>query len=518
MDKFLIAALAIAVLVGGTITAFTQAGARNNPGQVPDVAPTLTTARTQVVLPGNGANSSGGVQPSLLQDNPTVVEARVVPPKSYDLRFDTTGTIAEVMVKEGASVAKGAVLARLDTRAIDLDIKAAEAELAEAHANYDRLLAGAPSTDIAQVQAQLTRAQAQLKQTQKTVSAQDLAAAQRLIDALKVKQAALEAKPSKEDIAVAKANLDEAKLKLQSDRDTFSAKKTTMEAQLQQVANRLRDLQDAYRRIKQDNDKSSNLSQDDKDTEAKALRAVQNAEQDVKVAQVQLDEARQIETTAVAAAEGRVGSAQALYNSVLASKPIDEIATTQAQIAEAEAALNKLQGEFRAAQIELGKAEIGVSQADLDKVQALPRQVDRASLEARIKYAEVQLQQRRFAMDHALLRAPVAGTVARFNLNIGQVIFSEQVIGVLADTSSWQVQATDLSELVVVGLKPGDEVVVTFYAIPGLQLTGTIDYVQTIGETVRGQDTTYGMFVKLDKFDERLRWNMTATVRILPRK
>jgi HlyD family secretion protein len=501
------------VLLGGMITALTQARSRGDvPAQVPDLATTATVAATAATLPGQ---SSGAPLPGVtIQDNRAVVEGRFVPLASYDLRFETSGMISEVLVEEGATVAKGDIIARLDTRALEFDIKAAEAELALVRAEYNLVVAGLTPEEIAEARTRLDRAKAQRVVMEESVSPEDIAATQEQLAALKVKLAALEAKPTAQDIAVAKAQLEQEKLHLNANRDTLAAEKATLEAKLEVAANQLRDAQDAYRRIKLVNDQGS-PSQDEKDAEARALRAMQNAEQSYKVAQIQLDEARKVEISTLAAKEAEIRVAQARYELALANKPVDQIAQTKADIAQVEAILNKQRADYRNAQLALVDSEISISEATLAKATAKPRPVDLAPLEARIKQTELLLQQRRFALEKMLLRAPASGTLASLDLHVGQLV-GETPVGVLADTTSWVIQVSDISEIVIVNLAEGDSVGISIYALPDLQVTGTITHIQPIGRSVVGQDTAYSLIVTPDKTDPRLRWNMTAAIQLSP--
>ena len=71
--------------------------------------------------------------------------------------------------------------------------------------------------------------------------------------------------------------------------------------------------------------------------------------------------------------------------------------------------------------------------------------------------------------------------------------------------------ADDVSELNIVGIKIGQAVKVTFDAIPGLDLSGKVLRIQSLGVNKQG-DITYKVVVQLDQQDERLKWNMTALV------
>lgn len=56
---------------------------------------------------------------------------------------------------------------------------------------------------------------------------------------------------------------------------------------------------------------------------------------------------------------------------------------------------------------------------------------------------------------------------------------------------------------------------VTFDAVDGLSLPGKVVRVRSYGESRLG-DITYRVTIALDRQDERLRWNMTASAAIEP--
>ncbi len=57
----------------------------------------------------------------------------------------------------------------------------------------------------------------------------------------------------------------------------------------------------------------------------------------------------------------------------------------------------------------------------------------------------------------------------------------------------------------------GDPVVITLDAIPDVQFTGKVESVEELGVNKQG-DITYTAVIALDQQDERLKWNMTASV------
>ncbi|MGA8180055.1 MAG: efflux RND transporter periplasmic adaptor subunit [Desulfobacterales bacterium] len=147
--------------------------------------------------------------------------------RKADLAFNEQERIAGVLVEEGDRVAKGQVLAMLQTHRLQAQIKEAEAQIAAQQEVVKRLEAGTRSQEIAQARAELAAAKAtvhnsmlnfeRVSQTSgagaTSEQALDNARAQFDVDKaqLDVKKKALNLAlegPRKEDIAAAKATLE----------------------------------------------------------------------------------------------------------------------------------------------------------------------------------------------------------------------------------------------------------------------------------------------------------------------
>ena len=98
---------------------------------------------------------------------------------------------------------------------------------------------------------------------------------------------------------------------------------------------------------------------------------------------------------------------------------------------------------------------------------------------------------------------------------MGEQVSPGAPVAVLADLSSWQIETDDLTELNIVRIAEGAPVLITFDAIPDLELPGKVVRIKEIGENKMG-DMTYTVIIAPDQNDDRLRWNMTATVVIEP--
>jgi HlyD family secretion protein len=107
------------------------------------------TARSAIVERGTmlvAISASGSIEP----------KARV------NLAFESPGRVAEVTVEVGDSVEAGDVLARLDTRQLELQVEQARAALALAEAQLAQLQAGPRQEDVERAEASLRAAQAQV--------------------------------------------------------------------------------------------------------------------------------------------------------------------------------------------------------------------------------------------------------------------------------------------------------------------------------------------------------------------
>jgi multidrug efflux pump subunit AcrA (membrane-fusion protein) len=132
--------------------------------------------------------------------------------------------------------------------------------------------------------------------------------------------------------------------------------------------------------------------------------------------------------------------------------------------------------------------------------------------QARLENAEIQLSAAQAALRDLEIRAPFDGRV--IELRIGQDEWAGVGIQsiLLADTSEWFVETTDLSEMDVVRIERGGRVVVVPDALPEVEMTGEIVKVSDTYLELRG-DILYTVRIRLENPDERLRWGMTAVVR-----
>jgi HlyD family secretion protein len=188
---------------------------------------------------------------------------------------------------------------------------------------------------------------------------------------------------------------------------------------------------------------------------------------------------------------------------VLGPRDVD-VNVVKARLVQAQAALAQTQAGARPEAIAAADADVAAAAADTKSFEA-----DTASADAALKQAQI-------ALADTELKAPFDGTVVTLNVNQGETVPLGSFAVRMADLSQWQIETKDLTELVVARIKVGIPADIKFDALPGTKLTGKVKSIGDFGSTNTAKDIVYRAIVALDKSDERLRWNMTASVTFRP--
>ena len=379
-----------------------------------------------------------------------VADAKVVPVQSANLSMSAGGIVKQLTVQEGDTVAGGQVLIKLDDAQQRVAVAQAQANVQSAQANLDELLAGARTQEIAQAEAGVAAAQAAYDRLANAGSPGTIAAAQAAVAQAQASLQQVLEGPTEGQLIAATADLKNA------------------EAQLRNATS-------AYNKIKDQNDVGMR-------PESLALEQATIAYEGAKARLADLQNGATPAT--IAAARAGVNQAQVQLDTAKNSAPMD-LASAQAAVDQAQA------------------------QLDLVKAGARPEAIQIA--QANVAAATASLQNALVALSDTELRAPFSGIIATINTALGEQVSPGAPVINMADTSSWEIETSDLTEFDVVGIKPGNTVKLTFDAIPDLQLQGTVSRVRPIGEDNRG-DTVYKVVVTPTQNDPRLLWNMTAVV------
>jgi HlyD family secretion protein len=487
MKKVLVGIIAVAVLVGAGSMLWGCTPPR--PPGTPTAEPEVPVEEIPVV------RDSGGI----------VADAVVVPVLDAQTSLPTTGIVVEVLVAEGDQVEAGQVLLRLDSARQEAAVAQAEAQVLRAQNAVAELKAGARPEEIDAARAAVELARARLTRVEEGARPEEVAAAEAALAAAQATLQRVQDGPRAEEIKAAEAALAAAQASL--DKVLEGPREGELVAARADVANTeaaLRQAQAAYDRVKDE----ANISARPESLQLEQATNAYNA------AVSRLEALQEGATAAdIDAARAGVAQARAQVGALKAEARAADIAAAQAGIDQAQAQLDAIQAPARNSDIAAAQAEIQRAQAQLQLIVAGARAETIAAVEADLAAAEAALKLSQIALADTVLEAPFAGTVASLDTSVGEQVVPGVPVVWLADLSEWQIETDDLTELNVVGVEVGALAVITFDALPGLELPGKVVRIGAMGENKMG-DVTYTVIVAPDEHDDRLRWGMTAMVTI----
>ncbi len=312
---------------------------------------------------------------------------------------ESAGKIAELLVDKGDTVAAGDVLARLDAELFIAQrdqaqgaLGQAEGALAAAEAQLAKARAGARPEEIASAEAAVAAAVASAQAAAANVSAAQgqLETARAGVDAAQAQMDKADTGATAEELAIAEHAVEAAKNALWS-----------VQAQRDAVCGRV----------------GRGATEADCDA---GDAATQQAEEEVRIAELQLQQVRNGART-------------------------EDLAATQAGLAQAQAGARTAEANLSAAQsaLDLATAQQAQAQAQLDLLRAGSREEDVALLEAQVAQAraaadaaEATLRSTQIALDRLTLTAPSAGVVTARTGEVGELASAGVPVYALADLGS----------------------------------------------------------------------------------
>lgn len=405
----------------------------------------------QAVIGGTAEEATPTPLPAVETNPEVIVDAVVVPARYAALSLATSGIVAQVMVNEGDPVEAGQVIAQLENERQVIAIAQAEARVRAAQARIGEIRAGSRPEELQAAQAAVDIAAANLANLQEGSRPQDIAAAE---SALAAAQAAYQ------------RVLDGAD----------DAQITAAEVNLANAEAALRQAQSAYDLVSWRNDIAA------------------------------LPQAAELER-----ATNNLQAAQANYDDVVSGANESDIAAARAEVQRAQAALNTARNPATAGQIAAAEAQVRQAEAQLALLQAGARPETLDAAQADLTEAQTALMQQQVALQDTQLTAPFAGTIASLTLEVGEQAIAGTPVVQLADLSQWHIETDDLTEINVVFVQEGNRVRINIDALPELEMKGTVLRIRPLGENKQG-DITYTATIVPDESDDRLRWNMTASV------
>jgi multidrug resistance efflux pump len=228
-------------------------------------------------------------------------------------------------------------------------------------------------------------------------------------------------------------------------------------------------------------------------------------------------------------AEVNVSVAQHELDRVVTWSPNkNQVAAAESAVANAEAAVSQAQSNYdrvawephvsgmpQSLQLQQATNSYNQAKSNLDYLYSNRPDVKRAAdqldlSKLSLQEAQLNLQAAQAALDKMVVNAPFDGTINRVYVHEEEVVGAGTPIMIIGDLSTLRIETTDLNENDVVSIAIGDKVMVTFEALPGVEIEGTVTEMGTRAE--EGVGVNFTVTVEVDEMPEVIRWGMTAYV------
>ncbi len=153
------------------------------------------------------------------------------------------------------------------------------------------------------------------------------------------------------------------------------------------------------------------------------------------------------------------------------------------------------------------------AQSRLDMLLAGATAEEIAVAQAGVSKAEAALDEALLALERVEVRAPFAGTIGMVDVREGELVVADQPLVTLGDLDTLRVETTDLDEIDVVKVDVGQQVDVSFDALPEQVFVGEITRISPMAASGSG-GVNYTVVIALDDVDPAVKWGMTAFVDI----
>ncbi len=369
---------------------------------------------------------------------------QVVSGLDLDLSFQTTGVVDQVFVKEGDTVKAGETLAVLDESNAKAALTSAQGTLAEAKANYQKVLAGSSSEAI-------------------TVAEKAVEAAQVALD------------NAQTNLAVSKS---QQKTAVQNAYQALLNTPFTAVASPGNIDDTVATISGSYSGT----------------TPGKYFISIFNASSGPQVRFTGLENGSAAVNSQVAVPLGTKG----LYIDFSGSPSLSDSWTvtipniySSSYVTNNNAYLAALQTEtstLATATAAVNSAEVALAQAEANLAveKAAPRSADIAAAEAQILTAEGQVASAQVALDHSELKAPANGTITAVDTKVGEQATALQEVMILQDVEDLHAEA-EVSEANIASLKVGQPVDYTFDAFgPDEHFNGSVLTINPASTVISG--------------------------------
>ncbi len=344
----------------------------------------------------------------------------IEPEALVTLTFGTTGTIQQVNVVRGQSVAVGDILASADTVELELAVQQAEDALRIQQLTLQQRQNSAPSeATLASAQADIDAANANL-----LVAQANLASAQAAVLQAQAQKAQVLAGPTAGQVASAEASL--------------------AQAQLQQ-----KNAQEAYNSTIQCF--TITLPDGSEQEQCPGLGAPE-------------EQAR----AALANANASLAAAEAQLADVQAGARYSDVQAADAAIASAQAGVQAAEGNVAAAEANIARAEAAYA-----RLLEPPTADEIAILEAQVNSAETSMALAQLRLDQGRIIAPISGKVANVQINPGEQATPGAPALTIVNEGAFHI-TVNVDEIDIDQIALGQPVDITLDALPDTAVQGFI--------------------------------------------
>lgn len=456
----------------------------------------------------NPKNNSANIQTAVVAqqklEQTVLTTGQVVSETNLSLSFQSSGMVSKVAVKTGDQVKAGDILATLSQANAQASLTSASGQLAQARANYNKVLAGATPEQINVSQKAVDAAQvaynnavSQLDNV-KNSTATSINQAQATLDDLQSPTTTADNKRSSIIVTIAnqlvsvKSNLDKEKQILDDEnlKGSFGATDSTSlvnfkiaNSQVQSLLDRANASLAIAQTYKSDvnidqamNDALAVLNQDSSSL-SYCYTALQNSVVSYKFSQAQMDSYKATISAALSGENSGItaikSSRQALTDALTAA--INAVANSKLS---ATSQITSAQNQINSA-----KATLQQSQATLAQQKAKAQPADIEAARAILLSAQGSVEAAQSAFDNTILKAPADGTITKIDTKVGQQATAMQPVFILQNINSLHTESY-VSESNVASLKIGQPVDYTFDSLgPDKHYNGkimTIDPASTV--------------------------------------
>ena len=452
----------------------------------------------------NAANISTATVARQNLEQTILTTGQVVSETNLSLSFQDSGVVQEINVKTGDQVKTGDVIATLSQSNVKASLISANGQLAQARANYQKVLAGTTPEQInvseksvAAAKVSHDNAVSQLA-TIKTSTDIAISQAQATLDDLQSPTSTSDNKRSAilvniaNQLVTVKSDLDKQKQILDDDNlknvfgvtdssslNNFKAANSQVQALLTKANASLATAQgyksdaNIYQAV---NDAVAALNQNILSLNY-CYTALQNTITSSQFSQAQLDAYKATVSTALSNENSGINlvksSRQALTDALTAAT--NALANAKQS---ATSQINSAQNQINSAKAAWQQAEATLAQ---QKAKAQPADINAAK--AQLLSAEGTVQAAQTALENTILKAPADGTITRIDTKVGQQATAMQATFILQNINALHTEAY-VSESNVASLKIGQTVDYTFDAFgPDEHFSGkilTIDPASTV--------------------------------------